>query len=598
MQKVDRTINTIKGKLLEGKVMTLGVSGKDSFCVLHCTIEALKQAQAINPKAGPVCMVTTDTTMENPEIHAFMKTIHQEAMNYAEEFGLNLESHFLRPSLLTQPLVEYIGRGKLLRTPQNSVNGRDCAVNWKISPMKSFLRELSERFQTNQIISMSGSRDDESVVRANNLAKRGESIDTVSITDMGYTLSPIKDFSLNDVWSLIGAIEEDRVESFGGKCAKGLRRHYASANSGTCDIFAGKAAVKAACGARFGCWGCSMTKEDKSLTNQIETDKIKYGYMQPLNDFRNYMFNTLNDMELSRSLIGRDQKAGGWVKIGYNQYNMAYRQNLLRFALTIDYRHKLFAEENNTEPKFTLVDYQTLIAIQYCWSKEGGEATAASAFQIFHDVHTQGNLYDIPKTDCASLSGYEFSLSEARFLGGDKLAEYRYLKLDDIEHRLCSLDHGRDGLRMDRAITNKANAPRVMEDDGSITSVVPFTEGKRFSVVDPIAAERFVEDEYLDLVDLGLHHQDEYECIDPTEFLKIMLHKGIVSIKKGQIKKLHNDTKRAQFVNAIVRSGRHFEYVFLAHSISEEAYKATLHQHVKVPNAPQMSLALEGLLAT
>jgi hypothetical protein len=71
-----------------------------------------------------------------------------------------------------------------------------------------------------------------------------------------------------------------------------------------------------------------------------------------------------------------------------------------------------------------------------------------------------------------------------------------------------------------------------------------------------------------------------------------MLYKGIVTIKKGQIKRLHQNAKRAQFVNAIVRAGRHFEHVFLAHSISEAQYETKRQQAVKPTHVPQLSLAI------
>lgn len=585
MEKVQRTIDTIKDKLLSGWLVTVGLSGKDSMMVAHCAVEALKEAIEEMPSAGPLYLVTTDTTIENVEVHNYIKSVHKAAVAYGEENALPIRSALLRPSLLTQPIVSYLGYGKLLRTPQTSVRGRDCAIAWKITPMDTFLKGLREEFQTDKILNLSGSRDEESVIRAKNIAKRQESIDIIAQTDLGYTLAPIKNWTLQDVWGLAGQIEREEIDSFAEDCIQGLFKHYSAGNGGVCDLFSPKTSDKSkSCGARFGCYLCSMSPKDKSLEAQINTSPKTYGYMKGLSDLRTYMINTLNDMELSRSLLGRDEKAFGFLKVGWNQYSIEYRQNLLRYILTLDKIERENAEDLGIEPRFQLVGYHELIAIQFLWCKQGGEKTIASAFKIWHDVYTEGNYYPIPKTEFASMKGYTFSLGQARFVGGDSLAPYRYVKIEDFEHRLCALDGGRAGLEIGRNEFNAALAPKVQLDDGSFVNVVPFNEGKRFSVVDDIKAERFVEETYLDLLELGLDAHDEDEYVEPTDFLRIMLVRGIITLRKGQMKQLHKDARRAQLINAVNHAGRHFEYVFLANSISEEEYQAIVDAEVNAPS--------------
>lgn len=102
---------------------------------------------------------------------------------------------------------------------------------------KGILSSLAKTHQTDKVISISGTRDAESAARAKNIAKRGESIDVIVQTDLGLALAPIKDWSTNDVWSLIGQIEDDVIESFIDIHAAGLRKHYSAGNGGTCDIY-------------------------------------------------------------------------------------------------------------------------------------------------------------------------------------------------------------------------------------------------------------------------------------------------------------------------------------------------------------------------
>jgi DNA sulfur modification protein DndC len=589
--KVETTIENIKKYFLAGYIQVSAISGKDSFAVTHLAVQALKEAMEINPNVGPLYLMTTDTTIDNFEVHSYILSVHKAAVEYGIKMGLPIESRVVKPSLLTRPLISYIGRGKILHTPETTRTGRSCAIDWKIMPAQNFMKELREKHQTTKILGLSGSRDQESPIRAKNIAKRGESIDTIAVTDLGYTICPVKNWSLGEIWALANQIENGDVDSFAEDCVQGLFKNYSAGNGGTCDLYATNTkSLQSFCGARFGCFTCAMSKNDSSLQQQIISSPATYGYMTPLNEFRTFMMNTLNDLEYSRSMVGRDEKLGQYLKIGWNQYSIWYRQILLRIILTIDQKECDRAEQLGIEPKFQLIGHQELITIQYLWCKTGGETSVASAFAIWHEVKNEGKYFDIPKTTYAEASGSALSLSEARFLGGDKLAPYRYVKLSDFEDRLVALDIDRPGLSVTSKIRSSAISPRLIEDDGSFTSVIPFIESHRFEVTDEAAADTFVEDTYKDLVELALNSKDGFEYVDPTEFLKIMLDRGIVRIKKGQIKQLHKDAKRAQLINAVNRLGKNFEAVFLANSISEAKYKAELKKMSKPEDSLQMAM--------
>lgn len=579
MSKIEKTIETITAKFLDNWVVSIGVSGKDSLCVAHCSVEALKRASEINPNAGPLYLVTTDTTLDNFEIMNFLREVHQEAVAYGMEHGIDIQSRFLSPTLNSTPLVEYIGRGKLLRTPQTSTGGRDCAVNWKIQPFQRFASELKEVYQTDRILNMSGVRSDESAVRAANIEKRQESIDVVSKTEMGYTLAPIKDWTLNDVWSLIGAIDNGDVDSFAEDVADDIRKHYAAGNSGTCDLFAGKAAKskEKACGARFGCFLCSFSNRDKSLEAQIETSPRTYGYMQGLNDLRTFMNNTLFDMERSRSLVGREVKDDEWVKIGWNQYSLAYRQELLRYALTLDAIERERGEDLGQEPKFQLIGPDTLMAIQYYWSREGGEHTGGTALQMWHDVHTEGKRYAIPATQPSDTYEHSDDLPY-QYLSGDKVqSQYRYLNLSELNAQAKNIEM--PGLGLYKGEEAPFTQHRVEVEAGKFEPIVPVHLAERFTI-DVADAERYIEDRFLDLRELGackpwspmMALRDE-QPVDPTFFLKDMMQFGVVKVRKGELKRIHSEAKRAQLLNVFVRTGKYADAVYLAYSVTEEEYK-------------------------
>lgn len=580
MKKLTSTIENIKSLFTQGWIVSVGLSGKDSFCVAHCAIEALKQAKEEGVNVGTLYLVTTDTTLDNFEVHGFLKEIHAAANLYAQDYDLPIKTKFLAPTLSATPMVEYIGRGKLLRTPETTQGGRSCAVDWKVQPAIAHLREVRALYQTEKVISLSGSRSDESVARAANLEKRGETINTIASTDMGFTQAPIKDWSVKEVWALIGQIEDGHIESFAELEARGLRKHYAAGNGGACDIYFGnnKKADKA-CGARFGCVLCSLVPNDKSLEQQILTDERQYGYMQPFVALRTFMNNTLHDMERSRSIVGRDIDAQGWLKVNFNQYSLQYRKELLRLVLTIDAREMEAADDLGIDPRFQMITEQALVAIQYHWAREGGEQVAGEAMRIWNDIHVEGERYDFDEKDLTTYATLEDAQKAGRFLMGDKRPKgTRFVHLDTM---LKTMTAGRGFVATGLMVMDNhypaAQGRMVAQNDGSVERVVSVEEVNAFTV-DAMTADRFVNDTFLDMMELGLADAD------PTEMLKVMLHHGVIKLRKGAIKRLHEEAKRAQAINAMTQAGVYFENLYYANSVTveeREAHQASLDEDNK-----------------
>lgn len=557
LNKVNNTIKTFANLFLDNWVVTVGLSGKDSICVAHCAVEGLKLAKQENQSVGPLYIVTTNTTIDNFELHNFILDVHDAAKKFGRENNLPIITQEITPALSNLPVVEYLGRGKLLRTPMTSNNGRDCTIDWKIEPMKRFLNEIRNQHQTNKVVSASGTRSEESVIRAANIEKRGEMTDKVAKTDMGYTIAPIKDWTLTDVWSFANAVEMDDIDSFIENHAKGLRKHYAAGNSGTCDLFAGKnKQTDKACGARFGCMLCAMVENDKSLQAQIDTSPQTYGYMAPMVKLREFMVNTLYDYTYSRSMLGRELKAGGFVKVGYNQYSLAYRQDLLRYVLTIDAREEeAFYERYGYEAhRFQLIGYKELLMIQYHWAREGGEEVAGEALRIWHEVHTEGKRFDIPDTDYAE---------------PEKLSEYRYFNISGfIKLHECT------GLHEDNRHGVIEGGLHRIAKLGIEVDLVPFEEATSATIRSGDGtAMSFVEKWFPQSLAYG--HFGVGKC--PTTMLKAMLESGVLKLRKGSIPRLQSEAKRAQVYNSLSHTyGKCFEHVAAGASISEEEYAATL----------------------
>lgn len=520
------TVERAKKLFLEGWRVTLGLSGKDSGAASICLVEGLKRACEVNRAAvAGLHFVTTDTHLDNMVLADYMIQLHEDAINFAKnECSLPIFSELLRPALSVDPLIEYVGRGKILRTPETtSSKGRSCAIDWKLRPMMRFIKELQVKYRTTKIIAISGSRDSESSARAGNLAKRGENADKMVITDLGWSQPIIKDWSLSDVWQLFKIVDDGDIESYSPHFNL-MKKHYAAGNSGTCDLFSGDLGKSnKECGSRFGCTLCAMTKDDKSLDAQIAISPKTYGFMAGLSQLRTFMVNTLFDYQRCRSVIGRKIDENGFVKIAPNQYSLAYRQELLRYILTI----QVEVYEKHGSHLIDLIDYRELVAIQYHWCREGGEQSPGTAFQIWHEIVNNGERYYIPKTTKAEIN---------------RSYETKYFDLQGY------VDHENPQGLDDEGLTDRFKSiARQYFKDGSANRVVSFSEGQTFEVITKDAlAMTFIEDFFISLI---LEGNLSNKC--PTVMLKHMLQAGVLVLKKGQIARLNEETKRAQMFNAL-----------------------------------------------
>ena len=117
-----------------------------------------------------------------------------------------------------------------------------------------------------------------------------------------------------------------------------------------------------ACGqSRFGCWTCTVVKEDKSLTAQ---DAKGQTWLQPLLALRTSMFDERNisDNRLPTRRNGQNAVSNE----GHNQgnYTPKYRARLLEQLL---YAQKEMQKEH---PEIELITNQELVAIQVVWHRD------------------------------------------------------------------------------------------------------------------------------------------------------------------------------------------------------------------------------------
>jgi hypothetical protein len=125
----------------------------------------------------------------------------EEIDHFADRQAMSVTTHVATPSLAAQFVVSTIGRGTLIRTPQNGVrNGkriRACATDWKVIPQGRLRAALERDAATRgdrEIVTVLGTRLDESQSRGRAMLARDEQADVATRQASGtLTLSPLRD---------------------------------------------------------------------------------------------------------------------------------------------------------------------------------------------------------------------------------------------------------------------------------------------------------------------------------------------------------------------------------------------------------------------
>ena len=419
----EQGIETLLGLIRRRHSMHLRFSsGKDSSCCAVLMIEAVRRAVAEGITTTHF-ISSSSTGIENPSMEIHLMAVQDEMREFFETHSLPIEVHLTHPSLASSFIVTTVGRGTLPRFPENS-KSRQCAADWKYAPGQRLAAELHARSieQTGrEMITVIGTRLDESTVRKNRMQKRGESaVEPVRGETGELVLSIIADWSLNDVWDTLEMLLQPEASPYlsaiSQESVHRLFTIYQDANDGVCGIVLGDAGNKQPCGARTGCAFCTLTgAEDKSMESMLTIDRN--AFMRPLNDFRNLLMATQFDME-TRELVGRSVSPAGFLPIRPDVYSFEFRREMLRYLLSMDANERDRAEETEAaiftgrladtkdnrlmaSPTFELVSLQQLVLIDWHWSNHYQAAQAFPALAIWYDVNVLGRRYAIPKIDKA-----------------------------------------------------------------------------------------------------------------------------------------------------------------------------------------------------
>ncbi len=341
----------------DNRPWVIGYSGgKDSTTVVELVYKMLLSLPKWQRNKN-VYIVSSDTLIENPLIKIYLTKMNDLIGKAAERDKLPIKSVMVTPTPDNSFWANVIGRG--FPTPRMNGTFRWCTDRLKINPSADYIRGIIKK-EGKEVVVLLGVRKAESIARkrriegreiANRLLNRHETIQDA------YVYNPIVELTTEDVWDVL-------LRENGGKTPWGFDNSelvslYADADSGECP-FAGINAggQTQSCGnSRFGCWVCTVVKEDKSLNGFI---KSGHRELIPLAEFRTWLMD-IRDKEEYREKKRRngtvyEDKQGN---MGFGPFTWEARQIILKKLI-----------ETQKKMGYELITMDELKAIDEIWDNE------------------------------------------------------------------------------------------------------------------------------------------------------------------------------------------------------------------------------------
>ncbi|MCR5407590.1 MAG: DNA phosphorothioation system sulfurtransferase DndC [Bacteroidales bacterium] len=329
--------------------------GKDSTVLLTLVWLALRKIKegVVTPfqLRRPVYVVCNDTMVENPIISSYVDEVLEQIEIRAREEDMPIFVRKTVPKLEDSFWVNVIGKG--YPVPNNAF--RWCTEKMKIKPTARYITEQVD--ECGEAIILIGTRKAESATRARSIKKHeihGQRLTHHTLLHNTYVYAPIKDLYLEEVWYIINAIP--CPWGFDNKVLFNIYMD-ASADDYECPTVVTDKSHGSCGQSRFGCWVCTVVKDDKSMRSLINNGRE---WMQPLYDFRIELDSERNIIE-NRMPYRRD---GRRAVNDMGPYTFSYRAKILRRLLEVQHILQL------KDPKIKLISDQELIAIQVNWYRD------------------------------------------------------------------------------------------------------------------------------------------------------------------------------------------------------------------------------------
>lgn len=405
----------------DNRPWVIGYSGgKDSTTVVELVYKMLLTLPK-EERNKNVYIVSSDTLIENPLIKIYLSKMNKLLGEAALNDDLPIISTMVTPPADNSFWANVIGRG--FPTPRMNGTFRWCTDRLKINPSADYIRDVIKK-EGEEVVVLLGVRKAESEARrrriegrelANRLMNRHETIQDA------YVYNPIVELTTDDVWDVLLRLD-------GGKTPWGSNNNelvslYADADSGECP-FAGVHAggQTQSCGnSRFGCWVCTVVKDDKSLNGFIRSGHRE---LIPLAEFRTWIM-SIRDKDEYREKKRRngtvyETKTG---EMGYGPFTWEARKLILTKLI-----------ETQQKMGYELITIEELKAIDEIWDDE-----------LDLSRRTLVELYEELTGERLPWYQYKESLIDKETVAElEKLAEENEVPFDLVRNIVLSVNHNKN----------------------------------------------------------------------------------------------------------------------------------------------------------
>lgn len=461
-EKVAIAVEAVKAQILAGRHPSVAWSGgKDSSVTLAITLMAYRELMASGVTVPTLHVCHSDTKIENPVVKAYNSLMIKQIESYSQESGIPIRIWIASPGLSNDYLVSVIGGRTIMSVGSNA----KCSMMMKVEPLNKLKRQLRKAIAAEagmkpkevEIVSIIGTRFDESAARNRAMTERGESAtDAVDAMDDGQlVLSPIAHFSTMEVFEFIGHVRSEKIKTYDRW--DNLVELYRDANNGDCMVnayIANREQARSPCAARTGCWGCLRVSTDTSANSLLAHEDGKYEWMRPLVELREFM-KRMHFNPKARAWVARDVSEDGYIQIIPNAYSPTYTKALLQAILSIQAREETEARKLGIAPRFELLTLKQVMAIELNWGRYGYQKPW-TAMRIWNDVYRHGKRYKLPDVESIPVYTEKDVSFRARIPFADGQYNSPYSGLRNIDAEMANAEDlmvARDGRLLTRCET-------------------------------------------------------------------------------------------------------------------------------------------------
>ena len=331
--------------------------GKDSTTALQLIWYALAELPPEERKY-PVYVISSDTLVETPVIVSYITNTLDQIETRAREQKMPFQTALVRPRTEDTFWVNLIGKGY----PAPYTRFRWCTDRMKIRPANRFI--LNKVAEHGEVIMVIGVRKGESTTRDQvlSLHRIKDSLLSRHTTLLNaFVYTPVVDFTMEDVWMYLLS----NPSPWGGDNRQLVTLYRNTSSQGECPLVVDE--TTPSCGnSRFGCWTCTVVKEDKAMEGLIDNGE---DWMLPLLDFRDFLASTQNPEK--KPEIREHRRRNGQItilndKLVHGPYTLKFCKELLEKLLNV----QKLVRKKGPDPNVELITDVELEEIRKIWRTE------------------------------------------------------------------------------------------------------------------------------------------------------------------------------------------------------------------------------------